>query len=130
MASNSQEELIKVDSDLAAGLDSSAEASLVFIQADGEQVSVSVPDGQSVMDAAIENDIPGILGECGGSCACATCHVYIDEAWTDVVGPPGKIEKDMLEFAIDTKVGSRLGCRVKMSPELKGLIVRVPERQY
>jgi 2Fe-2S ferredoxin len=81
------------------------------------------------MEAAIRNAVPGILAECGGACACATCHVYVDEAWKEKTGDPSPMEEDMLDFAFDVRPTSRLSCQIKVSPELEGLTVTVPERQ-
>src|SRR6187397_614448 len=81
------------------------------------------------MEAAIRNAVPGILAECGGACACATCHVYVDEAWKEKTGGPSPMEEDMLDFAFDVRPTSRLSCQIKVSPELDGLSVTVPERQ-
>jgi 2Fe-2S ferredoxin len=73
--------------------------------------------------------VPGIEAECGGACACATCHVYVDEAWSGAVGKAGPMEEDMLDFAYDIRPNSRLSCQIKVSDALDGLVVRVPERQ-
>lgn len=81
------------------------------------------------MENAVRNSVPGIEAECAGACACATCHVYVDEAWQEKVGSPGPIEADMLDFAHDVRHASRLSCQITVSDALDGLIVRVPERQ-
>jgi 2Fe-2S ferredoxin len=81
------------------------------------------------MENAVKNSVPGIEAECGGACAGATCHVYVDEAWTDIVGKPDVMEEDMLDFAYEPKPVSRLSCQIKMTDELDGLVVHVPERQ-
>ena len=81
------------------------------------------------MEGAIDNNIPGIEAECGGMCRCATCHVYVDAAWVSATGSPNGIEKDMLESALDLQETSRLSCQIKVSDELDGLIVRMPELQ-
>ena len=73
--------------------------------------------------------MPGIEAECGGACACATCHVYVDDAWTDKVGKPEVMEEDMLDFAFEPKPVSRLSCQIKMTDEFDGLVVHVPEQQ-
>ena len=78
---------------------------------------------------AILNGVPGIVAECGGACSCATCHVYVDDAWTDVVGGPSPMEEDMLDFAFEVKPTSRLSCQIKVRDEIDGLVVRVPSRQ-
>jgi len=82
-----------------------------------------------VMETAIRNDIAGIVAECGGSCACATCHVYVDDAWIEKTGKAGPLEEDMLDFAYDVRPNSRLSCQITVSAELDGLIVNTPEQQ-
>ena len=74
-------------------------------------------------------DIPGIEAECGGACACATCHVYVDEAWREKTGPPSPMEEDMLDFGYDVRANSRLSCQIKVTEGLDGLVVATPERQ-
>ncbi len=81
------------------------------------------------MEAAIRNQIPGIDAECGGACACATCHVYVDDAWIGKTGTAKPMEEDMLDFASDVRPTSRLSCQIKLHDELDGLIVTMPERQ-
>ncbi len=102
---------------------------VIYIQPDGGQFEVEVPVGNSVMEGAIDNGIDGILAECGGSCTCATCHVYVDENWTDKVGTPGEFEQDLLEMVIDPEPNSRLSCQIKITDELDGLVVRLPKAQ-
>ena len=104
-------------------------AKIHFVDHSGETRIIEVENGATVMEAAIRNSIPGIEAECGGACACATCHVYVDEAWTAQVGEPEAMEEDMLVFAYDVQPNSRLSCQIKVSDELDGLVVRVPERQ-
>jgi 2Fe-2S ferredoxin len=82
------------------------------------------------MEVAKLNNIAGIEAECGGACACATCHVYVDEAWRDKTGKPSDMEEDMLDFAFDVQEGSRLCCQIKVSDTLDGLVVRVPAKQF
>jgi ferredoxin, 2Fe-2S len=96
---------------------------------DGTRFDVDAEDGSTVMENAIRNSVPGIEAECGGACACATCHVYVDEAWVEKVGSPEPMEEDMLDFAFDVRPNSRLSCQVKVRDELDGLVVHVPERQ-
>ena len=105
-------------------------AKITFIQPDGTSTVVEAEPGLTVMEAAKKHDIPGIEAECGGACACATCHVYVDEAWTDKVGKAQEMEEDMLDFAFDVRETSRLSCQIKISDELDGLIVEVPEKQF
>ena len=102
---------------------------ITFIEANGNTIETEGEIGATVMETAIMNGVPGIVAECGGACTCATCHGYIDEAWTDIVGPPSMMEEDMLDFAFEVKPNSRLTCQIKVKPELDGLIVRVPSRQ-
>ncbi len=103
---------------------------LTFIQPDGASQTVEAEPGVTVMEAAKLNDIPGIEAECGGACACATCHVYIDPAWTDKTGSPSDIEEDMLDFAFDVRKESRLSCQIKVTDALDGLTMRVPAKQF
>ena len=102
---------------------------LTFIAHDGTQFDVDAENGSTVMENAIRNAVPGIEAECGGACACATCHVYVDEQWTAVVGEPEAMEEDMLDFAYEVQPNSRLSCQIKVTEALDGLVVRVPERQ-
>ncbi|MEA3534993.1 2Fe-2S iron-sulfur cluster-binding protein [Rhizobium sp. CC-YZS058] len=102
---------------------------LAIIAFDGTRHDLDVQPGSTVMENAVRNAVPGIEAECGGACACATCHVYIDEAWTERVGPPEAMEEDMLDFAHDVRPTSRLSCQIRMSEALDGLTVHVPERQ-
>jgi 2Fe-2S ferredoxin len=102
---------------------------ITYIDPDGTTRTVQGETGSTVMETAIKNGVPGIEAECGGACACATCHVYIDEAWTAVVGEPSPMEEDMLDFGYDVRPNSRLSCQIKVTDALDGLIVRTPERQ-
>ena len=104
-------------------------AKITFVDHTGESRSVEAESGSTVMEAAIRNAIPGIEAECGGACACATCHVYIDEAWAAIVGSPTPMEEDMLDFGYDVKPNSRLSCQIKITDALDGLVVKTPERQ-
>lgn len=105
-------------------------AKITFIQADGSQQMVDATPGVTVMEAAKINMVPGIEAECGGACACATCHVYVDNAWREKAGTPSQMEEDMLDFAFDVRESSRLSCQIKVTPGLDGLIVRVPAKQF
>ena len=102
---------------------------ITYIAFDGTSFEVNAENGSTVMENAIRNSVPGIEAECGGACACATCHVYVDEAWTASVGEPEAMEEDMLDFAYDVQPTSRLSCQIKVRTELDGLVVKVPERQ-
>jgi ferredoxin, 2Fe-2S len=102
---------------------------ITFIEHNGEKRTVDAEPGATVMETAIKNMIPGIEAECGGACACATCHVYIDDAWREKVGPPTPMEEDMLDFGYDVRENSRLSCQIRVTEELNGLVVTTPERQ-
>ncbi len=102
---------------------------ITFIDHSGASRTVDAETGSTVMEAAIRNDVAGIEAECGGACACATCHVYVEEAWREKVGGPSPMEEDMLDFGFDVKENSRLSCQIKVTDALDGLTVRVPERQ-
>ena len=104
-------------------------AKITYITADAETHEVEAEPGSTVMENAVRNMVPGIEAECGGACACATCHVYVDQGWREKVGDPSPMEEDMLDFAYDVQPNSRLSCQIKVTPELDGLVVRVPERQ-
>ena len=100
-----------------------------YIEHDGTERTVDAEVGATVMETAIRNSVPGIVAECGGACSCATCHVHVDEAWREKVGPPSPMEEDMLDFAFDVRPTSRLSCQIKVTDELDGLIVRTPAQQ-
>lgn len=102
---------------------------ITFIDHSGTRREVAAENGSTVMEAAIRNAVPGIEAECGGACACATCHVYIDEAWVEKVGAAAPMEEDMLDFAFDVRPNSRLSCQIKVSDALDGLVVTTPARQ-
>lgn len=107
-------------------------ASVIFvryIEHSGRERRVGVETGQTVMSAAASSGVHGIDAECGGSCACATCHVYVDESWFAEVGPPAGVEADLLEFVARRRPNSRLACQIALTDRLDGLIVRVPETQ-
>jgi 2Fe-2S ferredoxin len=105
-------------------------AKITFIQPDGSRQEVVAEPGMTVMEAARKELVPGIEAECGGACSCATCHVYVEETWREKVGPPSQMEEDMLDFAFDVRESSRLSCQIKVSEELDGLVVSVPEKQF
>lgn len=102
---------------------------ITFIDAKGTARTVEAEVGSTVMETAVRNSIPGIEAECGGACACATCHVYVDAKWLEKTGSPSPMEEDMLDFGYDVRPNSRLSCQIKVTPELDGLIVTTPERQ-
>ena len=103
---------------------------ITFIDYLGVERKVAAQVGLSVMEAAIENEVPGIVAECGGSCACATCHVYIDVPWSNKLDSKEDNEEDMLDFAFDVTDQSRLSCQIKVSDDLDGLVVNLPEKQF
>ncbi len=102
---------------------------VTFIDAKGEARTVDAEVGSTVMETALRNSIPGIEAECGGACACATCHVYVAEDWTERVGKASQMEEDMLDFAFEVRPNSRLSCQIKVSEELDGLVVTTPAKQ-
>ena len=104
-------------------------AKITFVNADGTARMVDAETGSTAMEAAIRNDIAGIDAECGGACACATCHVYVDDAWIEKTGKAQPMEEDMLDFAFDVRPSSRLSCQIKISEALDGLVLRLPARQ-
>lgn len=103
---------------------------VTYVSHDGASQEVEAEAGTSVMQAAVDNMIEGIVGECGGSCSCATCHVYVDEAWVNRLKPAGEMEKDMLECVLEPRPNSRLSCQIKLTEELDGLVVHTPESQF
>jgi 2Fe-2S ferredoxin len=105
---------------------------IVYVAHDGTRTEIDVTEGENVMHGALYNGVEGILGECGGALACATCHCYIDEAWlAKVGGPSSQAELGMLEnTAAPVKANSRLTCQITVTPELDGLVVHMPEAQY
>ncbi|SRR5579883_1012327 len=102
---------------------------ITFIDFEGTARAVEAEVGETVMETAIKHGVPGIEAECGGACACSTCHVYIEDAWRERVGEPSPMEEDMLDFAYGVQSNSRLSCQIKVSDDLDGLTVRTPERQ-
>ena len=103
---------------------------ITYTEHDGRSVTVDVSEGWSLMQAAIANGVEGIVGECGGSCACATCHCYVDEARLADLPPPSEAELAMLEsVAAERRPNSRLACQIKASPALAGLVLTLPETQ-
>lgn len=105
-------------------------AKIKFIQPDGSEQIAEAEAGVTVMEAAKMHDVPGIEAECGGACACATCHVYVDDAWREKTGKPSEMEEDMLDFAFDVREQSRLCCQIKVTEDLDGLVVSVPAKQF
>ena len=102
---------------------------ITFIDAAGTSRTVEAEDGSTVMETALKNSVPGIEAECGGACACATCHVYVDDAWVEKLPKAEQMEEDMLDFAFDVRTNSRLSCQIKVKADLDGLVVTTPEQQ-
>jgi len=102
---------------------------VIYIVHGGRRVPVFAETGLSVMEAALRNNVPGIVAECGGACSCATCHVYVDPAWMARLGKPDVAERDMIEFAKEPRPNSRLSCQISLSEELDGLVVTVADVQ-
>lgn len=103
---------------------------IVFIQSDGTEKTVEGVVGENLMSLAVDNEVTGIDGDCGGCCSCATCHVYVDEAWVEKVGAPAADEESLLALNPDRESNSRLCCQIEVKDELDGLTVRVPEFQF
>ncbi len=105
-------------------------ANITYIEANGQSTTIDLADGWSLMQGATSNGVDGIVGECGGSCACATCHCYVDESRLGDVAPASENELAMLEnVAAERKPNSRLACQIKAAPALEGGVVRLPECQ-
>lgn len=105
-------------------------AKITFVEHDGTEHVLEGEDGVTLMELAIKNSLPGIDADCGGACACATCHIYIRDDWMDRVGKAVDMEQDMLDFAFDVKDNSRLSCQVKVDGSIDGLMVDLPEKQF
>ena len=103
---------------------------ITYIEHDGTEHVVDVKTGLSVMEGAVRNNIPGIDADCGGACACATCHVHVDAAWIEKTGQASVMEESMLDFADNVTETSRLSCQIPVSDVLDGLVVRMPESQH
>src|SRR6476661_3131360 len=101
-----------------------------YIEHSGKEHEVDVPVGWSVMEGAVKNNIPGIDADCGGACACATCHVYVKDEWLDKTGTRSAMEESMLDFAEGVEANSRLSCQIKVTDALDGLVVTMPESQH
>lgn len=103
---------------------------ITYIDSSGNERTVEGKNGMTVMETAIKHNVPGIDADCGGACACATCHVYVDAAFADKVGKPSAMEQSMLDFAENVKETSRLSCQIKIRDDLDGLKVTTPESQH
>jgi 2Fe-2S ferredoxin len=105
-------------------------AKITYIQFDGTETVIDVKPGLTVMEGAVKNNVRGIDADCGGACACATCHVFVDEAWVAKTGDKSAMEESMLDFAENVQQTSRLSCQIKVTDALDGLVVRLPESQH
>jgi ferredoxin, 2Fe-2S len=103
---------------------------VTYIEPDGTPREIEASPGTTVMEAAVDNNVEGIVAECGGACSCATCHVYVDPEWSARLSPPDAQEDGMLDCVLDRQPNSRLSCQIQLSDELDGLVVRVPESQF
>ena len=102
---------------------------ITYIEHNGKTHVQEVPNGLTVMEGAVQNNIPGIDADCGGSCACATCHVYIDDKWFDKLPNKEDAEQDMLDMAFEPNKFSRLACQITVTDKLNGLVVKMPSKQ-
>ena len=105
-------------------------AKITYIEHDGTEHVIDVKTGLTVMEGAVKNNVPGIDADCGGACACATCHVYVNEEWLPKTGSKSSMEESMLDFAESVQDNSRLSCQIKVTDELDGLVVTMPESQH
>ena len=106
-------------------------AKIIFIEHNGTEHEVEADNGLNIMQAAVNNGVPGIVAECGGACSCATCHVQVDAEWYSKIEAPSDMENEMLEFAMGYKENSsRLSCQIKINDEMDGIVIRTPESQY
>ena len=103
---------------------------VTFVEFDKTELTVDADEGMSLMEVALQNGVPGIDADCGGACACATCHIYVDQNWVDKTGEAEQMEQDMLDFAFDVTEQSRLSCQVKVTDDLDGIIINLPEKQF
>ena len=104
-------------------------AKITYIEMDGRAHVLDVAPGQSVMQGAIANNVRGIIAECGGACSCATCHVYVDPSWVNVLDRGNEFEEALLEAVCDAQPNSRLSCQIQVTEKLEGLVVRMPPKQ-
>jgi 2Fe-2S ferredoxin len=105
---------------------------VIFIDPDGKRHEVEADEGMTLMEAAVKNMVPGIDADCGGACACATCHVYVDPEWVKRIPSlkeRSEAEEDMLDFAFDVRENSRLSCQIRITPEMDGIVLHVPAQQ-
>ena len=104
-------------------------ARITFIQPDGSAATVEIANGLTVMEGAIENDVTGVVAQCGGSCSCSTCHCYVADEWMGVLPPPDEEESGLIEFAWEPRGSSRLTCQIRVTDALDGLVLHVPAEQ-
>ena len=102
---------------------------ITYIEHNGKSHTLEVANGLTVMEGAVQNSIPGIDADCGGSCACATCHVYVDEKWLEKLPKKIESEQDMLDMAFEPSKFSRLGCQISVTDDLDGMVVKMPSKQ-
>ena len=102
---------------------------VTYIEHNGKSHTIEVANGLTIMEGAVQNNIPGIDADCGGSCACATCHIYINEEWFSKLPKSEEAEQDMLDVAYEPKKYSRLGCQITVTDELDGIVVKMPLKQ-
>ena len=102
---------------------------ITYIEHNGKSHVQEVPNGLTVMEGAVQNNIPGIDADCGGACACATCHIYVDEKWFNKLPSKSEAEQDMLDMAIEPNKFSRLGCQITVNDDLDGMVVKMPSKQ-
>jgi len=100
-----------------------------YIEPDGAVREVDAEPGSTLMEAAVDNNVEGIIAECGGACSCATCHVYVEEEWLERLSPPDAQEDGMLDCVIERRANSRLSCQIQLSDDLDGITVKVPDEQ-
>jgi len=104
-------------------------AKITYIEHSGKSHTLEVANGITVMEGAIQNNIPGIDADCGGACACATCHIYVDKKWFNKLEKKSEAEQDMLDVAIEPNKFSRLGCQITVNDDLDGMVVKMPSKQ-
>ncbi|MES2898029.1 MAG: 2Fe-2S iron-sulfur cluster-binding protein [Pseudomonadota bacterium] len=103
---------------------------VTYIEHHGSEHVIELKAGMSVMEGAVKSGVPGIDADCGGACACATCHVYVEDGWLEKTGAKTAMETSMLDFAENVQANSRLSCQIKITDDLDGLVVRMPESQH
>jgi len=104
-------------------------AKITYIEFDGKKHALEVETGKSIMQAAVDNSLKGILGDCGGACSCATCHCYVEDEWLSKLDAKSETEAMLLEEVMEPKPNSRLSCQIKASDELDGMVIHLPEKQ-